>query len=55
MEYQQQSYRHKKPNMGGMTVLGIPFLTGFFIINSGIPTPHQINITAIVGIPYTIR
>ena len=34
-----------------MIVVGIPFLTGFLIINSGIHTTHVI--TVVVGIPFT--
>ena len=30
--------------MGGMIVVGIQFLAFFLVINSGIPTTHQINI-----------
>ena len=39
---------------GGIIVVGIPFLTCFLIINRGIPTKHQINITVVVGIPFSM-
>ena len=43
--------------MDGMFVVGIPFLTVFLIINNGITTTHQINITVVVvgitHIPFT--
>ena len=55
MEYQQQSY-FKTPNMGG--IVGdcgwySVFYCFFLIINSGIPTAHQINIIVVVGIHVT--
>ena len=40
--------------MGGMVVVGIPILLIFLIMNSGIPTMHEINITVVVGIPLCI-
>ena len=39
--------------MDGMFDVVIPILTGFIIINSGIPTTYQIKITDVVGIPFT--
>ena len=39
--------------MDSMIVVGIPFLLIFLIINTGIPTTHQINITVVVGILFT--
>ena len=41
------------PTMGRY-VVGILFLLIFLIINSGIPTTHQINITVVVGIFFTM-
>ena len=42
--------KNRMPSMGSMIVVDIPYLTGFLIINSGIPTTHVFNITVVVGI-----
>ena len=52
-EYQQQSSFQSMHIFGvflSMIVVGILFLTGFLIINSGIPTTHVTNITVVIGI-----
>ena len=40
------------PNMGSMIVVGM-FLTVCLIIDSGITTTHESNITVVVGISFT--
>ena len=51
-------YLSRSPNFafyGCIIVVGIPFLPGFKIMSSGIPTTHQINrtVVVVVGILFT--